>query len=52
MPPSAALEEMKREAVLKSEFFQFANPVTAGTLEAKGQSYGEPITLGSLPIRQ
>jgi hypothetical protein len=35
---------MKSEAVPKSAFFQFVNQVIAGILEAKGQSYGEPIT--------
>jgi hypothetical protein len=44
MPPSAALEEMKSEAALKSAFFQFVNQVTAGTQEAKDQNYGGPIT--------
>jgi hypothetical protein len=52
MPPSAALEEMKSEAVPRSESFQFVNQVTAGTQEAKGQSYGEPITPSLLLIKQ
>jgi hypothetical protein len=51
MLPSAALEEMKSEAEPKSAFSLFVNQVTAGTQEAKGQNYGEPIIPSLLLIK-
>jgi len=51
MRPLAALAEMKKEAEPKNASSLFVNRVTVGILEAKDQSFGEPTTPSSLPIK-
>lgn len=51
MQQPAVLAEAKSEDVPKSAFFGFVNQLTAGTLAARGQSYGGHTIPSLHPIK-